>query len=79
MGRNSIEPKKAHDIRKIRAAIDQSLGKETSDLIFKTLKLVYKIDEEVIVSNPELFEEKIRKMLGDSAAEAVIKAISKAG
>jgi hypothetical protein len=44
--------------------------------VFKTLKLVYRMDEDAIVSNPKLFEEKVRKMLGDSAAESVLKAIS---
>ncbi|AFU60229.1 hypothetical protein Ngar_c33140 [Candidatus Nitrososphaera gargensis Ga9.2] len=64
------------DIEKIKTAIDQTLGEETSELVFRTLKLVYHIDEDTIVSNPELFRKKIKRMFGDQIVEMILKAIS---
>jgi hypothetical protein len=64
------------DIEKIKAAIDQTMGEGTSELVFKTLKLVYHIEEDTIISNPELFREKIKKLFGYPIAEMILKAIS---
>ncbi len=61
------------DIKVIRARLEEILGKETSNLVFKTLRIVYKIDEEMVVLNPNLFREKIKMMLGPYAAEIVLK------
>ena len=61
------------DIKVIRARLEEILGKETSNLVFKTLRIVYKIDEEMVVLNPNLFKEKIKMMLGPYAAEIVLK------
>lgn len=61
------------DIKVIRARLEKILGKETSNLVFKTLRIVYKIDEEMVVLNPNLFGEKIKMMLGPYAAEIVLK------
>ncbi len=61
------------DIKVIRARLEEILGKETSNLVFKTLRIVYKIDEEMVVMNPTLFRDKIKMMLGPYAAEIVLK------
>jgi hypothetical protein len=60
----------------INRAIDNALGEGTSQLMLKTLELVYHIDKEKIISEPELFEEKIQKLFGKSA-EKVFNEIKK--
>jgi hypothetical protein len=42
------------------------MGNGSDKLIFRTLKLVYGIDGSKIIRNPELFEEKLIKILGDA-------------
>jgi hypothetical protein len=59
----------------VEEGLATALGKETSALVLKTLKLVYKINKDDIVANPELFEEKIKRMFGDSG-EPVLKIIA---
>jgi hypothetical protein len=51
----------------INKAIDDALSPGTYKLLLKTLELVYHIDSDRIVSQPELFEDKLRKMLGKTA------------
>ncbi|MDQ3967715.1 MAG: hypothetical protein M3275_04880 [Thermoproteota archaeon] len=60
----------------IEEGLAEAVGKETSALVLKTLKLIYKIDRDKIVSDPETFEEKIRKMLGKEAAAPVLRMIA---
>ncbi|HEX7032981.1 MAG TPA: hypothetical protein VF172_08280 [Nitrososphaera sp.] len=69
-----------HDITaQVKEGMDRMLGKGTANLIFKTLKLVYKIDpEKAIISRPEIFEEKIRKIMGDSVAELLFEVLADA-
>jgi hypothetical protein len=55
--------------------IEKSLDPQTANLIFKTLKLVYKIDEDAIISNPALFEQTLRKIIGNNAADSVLASI----
>jgi hypothetical protein len=59
----------------IEEGLATALGRETSALVLKTLKLVYKINKEDIVANPESFEEKIKRMFGDSG-EPMLKIIA---
>lgn len=60
------------------AAMDSWLGPDTTRLVLKTLKLVYKIDEDEIRKQPELFEEKLVKILGDRTVRIILKDASKA-
>jgi hypothetical protein len=62
-------------IRLIEYGLRRALGQETAALVFKTLKLVYQIEKEHIVSHPKLFEDKISKMIG-SSGDIVLKMIS---
>jgi hypothetical protein len=55
--------------------IEKSLDPVTANLIFKTLKLVYKIDDDTIISNPALFEQTLRKIIGNNAADTVLTSI----
>ena len=68
--------KRDREIRDIKAAIDIALGKDTSVLVFKTLKLVYRIDEYEIVSNHSRFEEAMINMLGLSVHSILERQIS---
>jgi hypothetical protein len=60
----------------IEEGLTEGLGKETCALVFKTLKLIYKMDRDKIVSDPETFEEKIRRILGKEAADPILKIIA---
>jgi hypothetical protein len=55
----------------ITRAIDDTLGPGSSNLILKTLELVYHFDTNKILLQPEEFEDKLRKILG-IAAEAIM-------
>jgi hypothetical protein len=61
----------------IRKGLSYALDEETAKLVFKTMKLIYKVDEEEIVRNPGLFEETLIKIIGKSAAYNALKAISR--
>jgi hypothetical protein len=61
----------------VRNAIEKALGKGSDVLVIRTLKLIYKLDENTMLSQPELFVEKLYKVLGKSAAEAVLETIVK--
>jgi hypothetical protein len=60
----------------IEEGLTEGVGKETCALVFKTLKLIYKIDRDKIVLDPEAFEEKIRRILGKEAADPILKMIA---
>jgi hypothetical protein len=62
----------------IRKRFDQALGKEASELIFKTLRMVHMVDEQTIGTDRELFEEKIKKVLGPATAEVLLKKVFEA-
>jgi len=68
-----IKHEEIHNVQAVRAKLEKVLGRETCDLVMKTLRLVYRIEEETIVSDPELFEEKISKILGAPVAELIFK------
>jgi hypothetical protein len=59
----------------IEEGLTEALGKETCALVLKTLKLIYKIDRDKIAWDPEIFEEKISRMLGKEAAQSVLRII----
>ena len=50
----------------INKAIDRVLGPGVSTILLKTLKLIYGLDDDTLLSQPELFEEKLQKMFGKS-------------
>jgi hypothetical protein len=60
----------------IEEGLTEGVGKETCALVFKTLKLIYKIDRDKVVLDPEAFEEKIRRILGKEAADPILKMIA---
>jgi DcmR-like sensory protein len=47
--------------------IEDILGKGSGRLIIQTMKAVYKIDENAIILNPSIFQEKLQKMLGNTS------------
>jgi hypothetical protein len=73
-GRNNQNVQRTIDL--IEKGLTEALGKETCELVLKTLKLIYKIDRDKIMSDPESFEEKIRRILGKEAAESVLRIVA---
>jgi MEDS: MEthanogen/methylotroph, DcmR Sensory domain len=73
-GRNNQNISRTIDL--IEEGLAEALGKETCALILKTLKLIYKIDRNKIVWDPENFEEKIRRMIGKETADPVMRIIA---
>jgi hypothetical protein len=60
----------------IEEGLTEALGKETCEIVLRTLKLIYKIDRDKILRNPENFEEKTRRILGKEAADSVLGIIA---
>lgn len=73
-GRNNQNIARTIDL--IEEGLTEALGKETCALVLKTLKLIYKIDRNKIVWDPENFEEKIRRMIGKETADPVMRIIA---
>ena len=67
---------KVHIADLVEEGLVKAFGSETSILVLRTLKLVYKIDRDCIVSNPELFEEKVSRMFGEETAGSVLRIIA---
>jgi hypothetical protein len=59
-------------ISAIRLGIDKTVGNNTSNLILKTMKLIYRIDEDIIIKQPKLFADTLVKIIGDSAAKPIL-------
>jgi hypothetical protein len=60
----------------LTSAFNKVLGSTTSDLMLKTLKSVYKVDEKTILSDPAILEHAVGKFFKDSSA-AILAAILK--
>jgi hypothetical protein len=44
--------------------------------VFRTLKLVYGLNEDVVVSKPGLFEEKLTDLIGERSADLALGMIT---
>lgn len=65
-------------VQAIMTAMVRCLGPDTAKLVQKTLKLVYKIDEEKLRMQPEVLEEKLEKLLGDRTTKIITSDASRA-
>lgn len=66
-------------VAQVEDGMDRMLGEGTTRLIFKTLKLVYKIDpERTIIFQPEAFEEKLTKIMGSSVSQLLFEVLADA-
>jgi DcmR-like sensory protein len=63
-------------IELIREGLDEVLDGENSELLLRTLNLVYRTDNNSIISQPEVFESNLRKALGDNKADMVVSSIT---
>jgi hypothetical protein len=63
-------------IELIREGLDEVLDGENSELLLRTLNLVYGTDNNRIISQPEVFEANLRKALGDNKADMVVSSIT---
>lgn len=63
-------------IELIREGMDEVLNGEMSDLLLRTLNLVYKTDNNTVISQPELFEANLRKAIGDNKTDMVVSSIT---
>ena len=60
----------------VKKGIDDILGGNSGRLITRTMQTVYGLDEEALITKPTTFEEKLRKLLGETVANKVIRSIS---
>ena len=60
----------------VKKGIDDILGNSSGRLIARTIQTVYGLDEEELIADPATFEEKLRKLLGETVANKVIRSIS---
>jgi hypothetical protein len=62
----------------ISKSIDKSLGEGSATLLFQTMKTVHKLNQEVVVSSPVVFEAMLKRLLGDDGqVYPVMDSISK--
>ena len=61
-------------IAAMRRVIDLILGDHSSTLIFKSLKIIHNLDEDIILENPERFSEKLKKLLGERTSKQILDA-----
>lgn len=59
----------------IREGMAAALNGEMSELLLRTLNLVHKMDNNKIISQPEVFEANLIKALGQKKAEMVVSSI----
>jgi hypothetical protein len=59
----------------VSKGIDNNLGEGSAVLLFQTLKSAYKLKQDTIVSKPDLFEERLKRVLGKDDANSVINSI----
>lgn len=60
----------------IVGGIEDVLGEGSSELVMQTMKAVYRINKDAVISNPHLFQEKMQRLLG-SSSKAVLDSASK--
>jgi hypothetical protein len=74
---STIRPLYPHEkiMESIISAMDKTLGNNTTNLILKTMKLIYHIDEKEIIGNHNLFALTIAKLMGESAANRLLTTI----
>ena len=59
-------------IAAIKLGIDKTLGDNASNLILKTMKLVYYMDEYFIIQHPNVFVDTLVKLIGGGAANIIL-------
>ncbi|HXG06114.1 MAG TPA: hypothetical protein VNI77_02170, partial [Nitrososphaera sp.] len=59
------------------SGLEKHLGAELSSLIFKTMKLCYKIGDDEIIANPAILESMLQRIIGKRIAKATIAHIKK--
>ncbi|HJS81661.1 MAG TPA: hypothetical protein VJ742_02375, partial [Nitrososphaera sp.] len=57
----------SHLLNAIIEGIEREMGRGSGRLVMRTMEMIYKINEEQIVSDPSLFQEKLQKILGSSS------------
>ena len=63
-------------IHLISKGIDKKLGEGSATLLFQTMKTVYKLNQDIVVSKPVVFEDKLKRLLGNNDdANSVIYSI----
>ena len=56
--------------------MDEVLDGENSEILLRTLNLVHDTDNNVVVSQPQVFEANLRKAIGQNKADRVESAIT---
>ena len=55
--------------------IDRKLGEDSAILLFQTMKTVHKLNQDVIVSEPVVFEGTLRRIGGEESGDTVVDSI----
>jgi hypothetical protein len=76
--RGEIIPLSEDDILgAMNRGIDAAMGDGCSTLLFKTIHHVYNIDENTLLLKPEVWHDKLKKLLGERSSALIEKAITK--
>ena len=57
-------------------SLEKFLGEEATKLVFKTLRVIYRIDHDAIATDPDLFEDALVSLFGSDAARIILRDIS---
>jgi hypothetical protein len=63
-------------INLISKGIDKSLGEGSATLLFQTMRIIHKLNQDVVVSRPVVFEATLKRLLDDQQV-SVMDSISK--
>jgi hypothetical protein len=64
-------------INLISKGIDKSLGEGSAKLLFQTMRTIHKLNLDVVVSRPVVFETTLKRLLGSDQQVSVMDSISK--
>jgi len=61
----------------ISKGIDKSLGEGSATLLFQTMRTIYKLNQDVVISRPVVFEATLKRLVGNDQQVSVMDSISK--
>jgi hypothetical protein len=60
----------------IHRGVIKPMGEVSEKIMFKVLEIVFNINDESIILKPDLFESRVRRMIGQKAADIVFRCVS---
>jgi hypothetical protein len=61
----------------IHRGVIKAMGEVSEEIMFKVLEIVFNINDDSIILKPDLFESRVRRMIGQKAADIVFRSVSR--